>query len=90
MSVPTCVKTVHCGSNTIKQSYRNCVIKLFMSDKEIKALRMENNGDIFSKASIRVLRPTPPVIKNVPENFSPGIMRSGSETDHLSSFNVEI
>jgi len=59
MSVPTSVKTANCGSNTIKQPYRNCLIKLFMSDKEMKTLRVENNRYIFSKASIRVLEPTP-------------------------------
>jgi hypothetical protein len=54
-----------------------------------KALRMENNRDIFSKASIRMLGPTQPAIQRVPENLSPGIMRSGPETDHLNELNVE-
>jgi len=49
---------------------------------------MENNRDIFSKASIRVLGPTPRVIQSVSENISSGIMRSGPETEHLSSFNI--
>jgi hypothetical protein len=56
----------------------------------MKTLCVENNRDIFSKASIRVLEPTPPVIQSVLENLSPGTVRSRPETDHLSSFNVEI
>jgi hypothetical protein len=60
-----------------------------MFDNEIKALSMENNRDILSKASIRVLGPTQPIIQRVLENLSPVTMRSGPETDHLSAFNVE-
>lgn len=50
---------------------------------------MENIRDIFSKESVRVLGSTQPASQTVPENLSPGIMRSGPVPEHLNALNVE-
>jgi hypothetical protein len=60
-----------------------------MSETEIKALHVENNRDIFSKVSIRVLGPTQPAIQRVPKNLSPLIIQSEPKIDHLNAPNVE-